>query len=192
MTAGPGPTWSLSAEYRGAAPTVTDSASSLRVASPERSGLHRHQWTLNLPAASTRDISVTANAASATLDLSGTTLARFSAQVNAGDLRIDGSTASITQLTVSMNAGRARVTLGTGATTGSLSTNAGAIELCVPTTSGLVLHVPDQLTFSHNLGQRGLSRDGAMWTRAGAGGSLIDLSIQGAVGSFTLDPEGGC
>jgi hypothetical protein len=188
----PGADWSLSAAYRGDAPTASDSAANLRIASPNQSGGHWHRWMLTLPAAATHDISVTANAASATLDLSGTTLASFTAQVNAGNLRINGSRASISRLAVSMNAGRARVTLGTGSTSGSLSTNVGAIELCVPTTSGLVLHVPEQLTFSHNLGQRGLVHAGDTWSRAGAAGQVVELSIQGSVGSFMLDPEGGC
>lgn len=186
-----GATWSLGADYHGAPPTVTATSSSLRVASPERDWPHRQVWTLGLPASSIRDVSVTANAASATFDFEGTKLERFRADVNAGDLRIDGGGASIARLEVSMNAGRARVTLGTGATSGSLSANAGVIELCVPPTAGLALRVTDQLTFSHNLEQRGLSRSGDIWTRAGGGG-VIELSIDGNATSFRLDPDGGC
>lgn len=91
-----------------------------------------------------------------------------------------------------MNAGRARVSLGAGSTQGSLAANAGAIDLCVPADAALVLRVPDQLTFAHNLEQRGLTRDGDTWRRAGSGGDTIDLSVNGNAASFTLDPDGGC
>ena len=91
-----------------------------------------------------------------------------------------------------MNAGRARVSLGAGSTQGLLAANAGAIDLCVPGNAALVLRVPDQLTFAHNLERRGLTRDGDTWRRAGTGGDTIDLSINGNAASFALDPDGGC
>ena len=91
-----------------------------------------------------------------------------------------------------MNAGRARVSLGAGPTLGSLSANAGAIDLCVPADAALILHVPTRLTFAHNLDSRGLSRDGDTWRRAGASGDTIDLTIDGNAAGFTLDPDGGC
>ena len=91
-----------------------------------------------------------------------------------------------------MNAGRARVTLGSGSTTGSLSANAGAMDLCVPASANLVLRVTDQLTFAHNLDDRGLTRDGDTWTRPGAVDQTIDLRVDGNATSFTLDPDGGC
>jgi len=190
VATGSGTAWALDAAYRGAPPTVSRSPSSLAVASPHGSG--RHSWRLTLPAGSTRELSVSANAATTTVDLAGTSLDRFEASVNAGDLRVDATGGSIARLDISMNAGRARLTLAGGSTSGSLSTNAGSIEVCVPPTAGLTLHLPNQFTFANNLGQRGLSRDGDTWTRIGAAGSSIELSIDGTVGSFTLDPAGGC
>lgn len=190
-TTQPGSAWTLNADYQGGQPTISASGGDLRIGSPDGPGGQRQQWTLALPTASTQAIRVTANAASATFDLTGTTLSDFSATINAGDLRLNGTAAAIGRLDVSLNAGRARVTLGPGTTNGSLSTNAGSIELCVPASSGLVLHVPAQLTFSNNLGLRGLAHDGDTWSRTGTAG-LIDLSIEGSVGGFTLDPDGGC
>ena len=184
-------TWSLNAEHRGAPPVVTASASNLRVAAPNQAGPHRQVWTLGLPADPTRDLDLTANAAVSTFDLRGMALDRFRAEINAGDLRVDGSQAQIGQLQISMNAGRARVSLGAGPTLGSLSANAGAIDLCVPADAALVLRVPAQLTFAHNLESRGLSQDGDTWRRAGAG-DTIDLTVSGNAASFTLDPDGGC
>jgi len=187
------PGWTLGADYRGDPPIVTVSSSGLRVGPPDRGGVHYQNWTLHLPGALTRTISLTANAGSATFSLPGAALDQLSAAVNAGDLRIDASGASILRISITVNAGRARVALGTGSTTGSLSTNAGDLQLCVPSTSALILHVTDQLTFSTNLGQRGFTRSGETWSRVGVvGGSVIELSIEGTLGSFTVDPEGGC
>jgi hypothetical protein len=185
-------TWSLDAGHLGAPPTVTAAGSSLSVAAPEQAGAHRQEWSLALPAASTRTLGLVANAATATFDLRGTALDRFRAELNAGDLRLDASQARIGRLELTMNAGRARVSLAAGSTLGSLSVNAGAIDLCVPADAALALGVPDQLTFSHNLERRGLARDGDTWRRAGTGGDTIDLSIDGNAASFTLDPDGGC
>jgi hypothetical protein len=185
-------TWSLDADHLGAPPTVTASGSSLRVAAPEQAGAHRQEWRLALPADSTRTLVVAANAATSTFDLRGMALDRFRAELNAGDLRLDASQARIGRLELTMNAGRARVSLAAGSTLGSLSVNAGAIDLCVPADAALVLRVPDQLTFSHNLERRGLARDGDTWRRTGTGGDPIDLSVDGNAASFTLDPDGGC
>ena len=193
-TVGPagGNAWSLAADYRGNPPTVSATGSSLRIASPDLPGDHYQRWTIGLPTTSTRELALTANAAATSVDLSGTTLDALDADVNAADLRIDGSQATITRLGVSINAGRARVTLGPGPTQGRLAANAGAIEQCVPEDATLVLHVTDQLTFAHNLGEQGLARDGNAWTRTGASGGVIDLTIDGNAASFTLDPDGGC
>lgn len=185
-------TWSLDADHLGAPPTVMATGSSLRVAAPEQAAAHRQEWRLALPADSTRALVVVANAAVATFDLRGMALDRFRAELNAGDLRLDASQARIGRLELTMNAGRARVSLASGSTLGSLSVNAGAIDLCVPADAALLVHVPDQLTFSHNLERRGLAHDGDTWRRAGAGGDTIDLSVSGNAASFTLDPEGGC
>ena len=184
--------WTLSANYRGDPPMVSGSSSELRLAPPDRGGAHYQDWTLKLPRAETRSIALTANAGSATFTLPGAVLDEFSAAVNAGDLQVDAAGASISRISITVNAGRARVTLGDGSTGGTLSTNAGDLQLCVPASSALILHVTDQLTFSTNLAQRGFTRSGETWSRAGSGGAVIELSIEGTIGSFSVDPEGGC
>jgi hypothetical protein len=192
VTTATGSAWSLSADYLGTEPIVTATGSGLRIATPDQTATHRQNWSLELPAAPLRDLSIRANAAAVTLDLEGAALEHLRADVNAGDLRIDAGDARINRLDIAMNAGRARITIADGATVGSLAANAGAIELCVPTGAGLVLRVTDQLTFGHNLEGRGLVRDGDTWTRTAAGGESIDLTINGNAASFTLDPDGGC
>lgn len=187
-----GDAWALEAGYRNHPPIVTATDTALTVQAPEGVGSSRQDWALDLPSATTRSLTVSANAASITLNLDGAALDRLDADLNAGDLRIDARAGSVGRLDVSMNAGRARIALGAAAATGSLSANAGAIELCVAPEVGLVLQVTDQLTFVHNLHDRGLARSGDSWMRAGTSGTTIDLEIDGNAASLTLDPEGGC
>jgi hypothetical protein len=185
--------WSVQAAHRGPAPVVNATADGLDVRVPAGAGDQRQDWTVRLPAAAVREIGVTANAASASLDLAGMTLTRLDADMNAGDLRVDAATATIDRVRATMNAGRIRLTVGPTALTGDLSVNAGAIDVCVPDNVALRFHVTDQLTFVNNLGARGLSRSGAVWTRtATGGGPVVDLSVDGNAASFTLNPEGGC
>ena len=132
------------------------------------------------------------NAGSASVVLAGATVARVTTDMNAGDLVIDGTGASIDRLDASMNAGRARITLASASVEGSISANAGALELCVPSDAALRFEVEEQFTFATNLEERGLTRDGDTWTRAGTSDTVIDLDIEGNAASLTLDPEGGC
>ncbi len=188
-----GSDWSLKADYRGPEPLVSATPDGLDVRVPSGNGERRQDWTVRLPAAGTRDIDLTANAASTTLDVGGMTLAGIDAEMNAGDLRIDAGSATLDRVHVTMNAGRIRLIVGSAAMIGDLSVNAGAIDLCAPDAVGLRFQVTDQLTFVNNLGARGLSRAGNVWTRpATGGGSTIDLTVDGNAASFTLNPEGGC
>lgn len=187
----PGSAWRVHADYRGPEPRLQASSSMLSLSGPRGAGSHRQEWDVTVGSDVLRNVEFTVNAAAATASLDGASLGSFRADLNAGDLRLDASDAAIGEIDLSVNAGRIRVSLGEGATTGDLSANAGAIELCVPPTSALRFEVTDQFTFATNLQSRGLSRDGETWTRAGTG-PLIDLEVEGNVGSFTLDPEGGC
>lgn len=144
-----------------------------------------------MPAGDVAALNLTANAASAALDLAGASIDRLDVDMNAGDLRIDAGAGSIARLDLSMNAGRARITLG-GSTQGAVSANAGAFELCVPSDATLRFTVEDQLTFGQNLDERGLAHDGDTWTRAGSTDTIIELDIEGNAASFTLEPEEGC
>lgn len=182
--------WMLDARYRTQPPIVRATDSSLRIDAPDRGGSHRQEWSLVMPAADLAAIDLTANAATATLDLTGATGVRLRADINAGDLRLDAREGGVERLDVSMNAGRARIALGGGAT-GTLAANAGAIELCVPSDAALLFRLQDQLTFGHNLDGRGLTQAGDAWTRSGTG-DAIELDIEGNAASFTLEPEGGC
>jgi hypothetical protein len=188
-----GSVWGLHATYAGSAPVIEASGTSLNVDVPEGVGAERQHWTVTAPVERTEGIEVKANAATAKLLLEDAHLSKVEADVNAGDLLIAANGGTVDQLDVEVNAGRTRITLGTGPTSGRVSMNAGALDLCLPAGAELRLTANDQLTFGNNLAQRGLTRDGGVWHRPGSAGSpLIELSIQGNAANLTLDPDGGC
>lgn len=189
-----GSTWQVEVRSAGGAPAIDAGPTRLDLRAPADVGRHRYEWDVALPAETTRSIDLTANAGTSRLVLEGMTLRSVSADVNAGDLAIDAATASIDRLDIELNAGRARITFGDrGSTSGDLSANAGALELCVPPGVGLDLQVEEQLTFAHDLESKGLERVGDRWTRAATGGApTVDLRIDGNAASLTLDPEEGC
>lgn len=191
LTTEAGSAWRFHAAYRGAAPRVDAGASSLAVRAPDEPGLQRQEWALTVGTDAFRELDMRLNASASEATLDGAQLARVRSELHAGDLVIDAVAASVARLDVTVNAGRLRVTLGGGPTSGELSVNAGAIELCVPSDASLRFEVNDQLTFATNLKDRGLTQEGATWTRAGSG-ALIDVEVDGSAANFTLDPEGGC
>ncbi len=183
--------WSFHAAYRGPAPSIDAADNHLDIRTPSGSG-RRQDWTITVPASAIESLDLTANAGTSSVDPGSARLEDVNVTVNAGDLRIAAANATVRNLDLTMNAGRARITLGS-ATTGTISVNAGAVDLCVPADAGLRLEVEDQLTFATNLSSRGLSRDGNVWTRgSGNLNEMITLSVQGNAASFNLDPNGGC
>ena len=187
-----GSDWTVDAKYRGAAPTLDRSDTTLALHSPDGFGVRRQDWNVTLPADQARDVRIDANASTVSGRFAGAQLTTFHLSVNAGDARIDASEGKLGQIDVSGNAARVRLRLGSD-TTGSLSANAGAIDLCTPPGAALHFQVAEQLTFAHNLKDQGMTKSGDAWTREGATGApTIDLSISGNAASFTLDPVGGC
>jgi hypothetical protein len=193
LTTQPGADWSFHADYSGPPPVATAAADRLDIRSPS-SGVGRHQvWDLKVPSDSLGTIDLRANAGVGTFNLAGAHVTSFKAEVNAADLSVDAGEAPLATIDLTMNAGRARVTLGSGSVNGRMSVNAGAIDLCVPRASQLRIHLTSQLTFAHNLDERGLTQEGSTWTRTGSDvDSLIELTVDGAAAAFNLDPDGGC
>ena len=187
-----GSDWSVQAKYRGAAPTLDRSDTTLTLRSPDGFGVRRQDWNVTLPADQAREVRIDANASGVSGRFAGAQLTEFHLSLNAGDARIDAAEGKLGQIDVSGNAARIRLRLGSD-TTGSLSANAGAIDLCTPPGAALRFQLAEQLTFAHNLDDQGLTKSGDVWTREGATGApTIDLSIQGNAATFTLDPVGGC
>lgn len=193
VTVQPGTAWTVHADYRGDPPPMVAANNLLSLGATDGGGGHRQDWTIGVGADALRSIELQANAGSSVLELAGASLTSVSAEINAADLLIDAGSATIDRLDISANAGRARITLEGGATTGDLSVNAGAIELCIPPNASVRIRMDEQLTFAHNLDERGFVHDGDTWTRSDDGdGDLIDLTVDGNAASFTLDPEEGC
>lgn len=187
----PGSDWQVIAMHSGRDPQLDETVDSLEVHSPDGFGERRQDWTIRLPADQTRELKLTANASTGSVALGGAALTSFEADLNAGDLRIDTTEGRVDAIDVSVNAGRVRIRAGD--LHGTMSANAGSIELCVPPSAALRFSVEEQLTFAHNLDDRGLTRTGDVWTREGApGGGIIDLAIDGNAANLTLDPDGGC
>jgi hypothetical protein len=101
--------------------------------------------------------------------------------------------ADLERLDVQTNAGRIGLLLGNAGLSGGLEVNAGAIELCVPSGTGLRLDTTDSVAFGNNFDERDLNESSDVWTRpAEDGAGTIELEINGNAASVTLDPEGGC
>jgi hypothetical protein len=184
--------WHFQSTHRGAGPSVTATPGRLAI-SAAQSGDIREDWKVELPAGHVSRIDLTTNAASGTFQLDGLIVDTFATTMNAGDLTIDAGTGSIGNLDATVNAGRIRVSPGSNPLQGSLTVNAGAIDLCVPSDVGLRIDVTEQLTFVTNLSARGLTKasDGT-WVRASAGGPTVSLRVGGGAAALTLNPDGGC
>ena len=135
----------------------------------------KQRWDIGLGSELAYDLRVSANAADASLDLSGGTFDRLEIDPNAASLSIDLSGSTVGDFDMSMNA--------------------GSFELCVPYEAALRITVADSnFTFSHNLDDSGLTRSGETWTSDAFDGAdtFIDLRLEGNAASFTLNPDGGC
>ena len=199
VSTAPGSDWAVEARYSGgSAPEITADGDSLRVAA-EGGGVFgmsdAHQaWEVTLPTDETLDLSVDANAASSALDLDGATLSGLSVDSNAGDVTLRLAGASVDELSVDANAGS--ISIETDDETrlaGGVEMNAGSLELCVP--DGVVFAITladDNITFSHNLDDSGLIREGDTWVTGDDAVPSITLQVDGNAASFTLNPEDGC
>jgi hypothetical protein len=198
VVAADGSAWAVDARHaEDSEPVITSGDSSLRVASEGGDvfpfGNHRQDWSVTLPRGVTLDLDVATNAGSGRLDLTGANLSAFDAEMNAGSLAIDLSGATAADVDVHANAGSVSITAdASSALSGALEVNAGSIEFCVAEGAAYSITVEtDNITFSHNLEESNLTRNGETWS-SGSGAATITLTVQGNAASFTLNPEGGC
>jgi hypothetical protein len=192
-----GSAWRVEARYGTDPPLINSTADTLRVESEENFQLlgfneADQAWDVTLPADPALELSVDVNAASSQFELDDATLSSFSVDANAGDVEIRLPGASVSELSVEANAGSISIEVDdVTELTGSVEMNAGSLDLCVPEGIGLAITLTDDnVTFSHNLDDLGLTRQGDVW-RSGTG-DAIALSIEGNAASFTLNPEEGC
>ena len=198
VSTAPGSEWSVDARYAGSPePEIAATDRSLRVAADGDRGPFgfadgRQEWDVVLPTDTELDLTIDANAGESNIDLAGATLTGLAVDANAGAVDIGLSGASVTRLSVDANAGAISIQADETTTLdGSVEINAGAIELCVPDAVAVAITVEeDNVTFSHNLDERGLERQGDTWSSGDD--ADITLTVSGNAASFTFNPEDGC
>ncbi len=180
--------------------TVEADAARLAISTPETSffgaDTDNRRWDVTLPTQPALDVSIDANAARGRLNLGDTHLTSLELNANAGDVLLDLGGAAVDGLNLEVNAGKASVVLDdTTSVTGSMSANAGSLEVCAPASVGLQIHLQDNVAFGDNLDQSGLrSIDASTWRSASydTAQSRATLTVEGNAGSFTLNLDGGC
>jgi hypothetical protein len=195
----PGPEWSIEARYAGGtAPGISSTETSLRVGTDEGAGPfgfseRRQGWDVILPADVDLDLTVDANAASSNLDLDGGSFSSLAVDANAGEVALRLAGASVDEFSLDANAGSMSIEVDAETTlAGSVEMNAGSLELCIPDSVATALTIEgDNITFSHDLDESGLERQGDTW-RSGGGAAAVTLEISGNAASLSLNPEEGC
>lgn len=137
---------------------------------------------------------VTANAATATVDLHGTSVEALDLTVNAGSARVDGNGSPLSTLRIVVNAGSAAVSLPDADLSGSITVNTGSLRLCAPPDLGLDLAASTDPTGVLDLARGGLVAIGSHWQSrdlATAAHRAI-LEIAAHVGRVELDRDGDC
>jgi len=198
VTTAAGTAWSVEAGFGGDdEPQISSDAESLSVRA-DGGGIigfteSRQAWDVVLPTGAVLRLTVDSNAASARLDLDDANLSTLAIDANAGDVSVGLLGAEVRELSVDANAGS--ISIDADASTrlaGSIEMNAGSLELCVPNESVTAITMEgENVTFSHNLDDRGFSRSGGTWT-LGDGDPDVELDISGNAAGFTLNPEEGC
>jgi hypothetical protein len=202
VAAAQGTAWRVGGHDRnGAGPQIDADDVSLQVRSQEPNGspflfLGQHDdWTVTLPSAPTVDLNLGLNAGSSTADLGGATIGILDLTLNAGSSTIDVSdVTAIERLEATLNAGSLGITLPSRTMTGSIQANAGTVKLCAPEGAGLRLRTGSSIVASYDYEGHGLEQDGTTWTTPGfdTASVQIDLETRANLGTFTLDPAGGC
>jgi hypothetical protein len=178
-------------------PQISSDADSLHV-SAEGGGFVgftdvRQAWDVVLPTDAALDLTVDSNAASAHMDLADADLSTLAIDANAGEVTLALPGAEVRELSIDANAGSVSIDFdGSTSLTGSVEMNAGSLELCVPDDLAVAISIEDEnVTFSHNLDESGLSRQGDTWS-SGDGDPAVRLDISGNAASLTFNPEEGC
>jgi hypothetical protein len=194
-----GTAWTVEARYGSdSEPRITSDDGSMRVELDDAGGFigfadSRQDWDVALPLDTQLALDVSANAASSVLDLDGATLSDVSIDANAGEMTLGLGGAAVGELSINANAGSVGMTVDQ-ATTGSgrVEMNAGSLDLCVADGVSIAITInDDNITFSHDLEDSGLTRSGDTW-RSGVGTADVTLEIEGNAASFAYNPDGGC
>jgi hypothetical protein len=183
----------------GRGPDVNAEGDSLAIRSRESRSVFggtKDTWRMTLGTDPTYQLDIGINAGSATLDLSSMRVRELSVGVNAGDMTLDlGDALQASVLTAHANAGAIRITLPIRDLRGSVSANAGSIDLCAPDGVGLRIRTEEQLTAAYDFSHGAVTEvsDG-VWETAGFATAEVKIELEASAnaGAITLDPEGGC
>ncbi len=194
-----GTAWEVDARHGSdSEPQISNDAGSMRMELDDAGGFigfadSRQDWDVSLPLDVELGLDVSANAASSVLDLSGATLSDVSIDANAGDLTLGLGGTAVNELSIDANAASVGISVDQ-ATTGSgrIEMNAGSLDLCVADGVAVAITInDDNITFSHDLDDRGLTRDGDTW-RSGGETANVNFAVEGNAASFSYNPDGGC
>ena len=200
--AAPGMSWRVEGEDRdGTGPQIDAGPGSLGIRSrdddrgPFAQAGQGARWRITLPTDVRLDLDLDLNAGSLRIDLAGASLDRVDLRLNAGSTVLDlGSAKSLEELTVAVNAGSLDLRVPNQSLTGSIDVNAGSVNLCVPPGAGLRLNTTESVVATYDYEDHGLVKTGNSWETPGfaSAGVQIELDTRASLGSFSLDPEGGC
>jgi hypothetical protein len=198
----PGAGWGVTVNGTAdARPYLDPAADRLEVQSPDRTvvvpfaGGQRSRWTVTLGTDVAYGIDVNLNAGEANIDLAGLRIVTLTAQGNAvGSSRLLLHDATVGRLDVQVNAGDLKIALPAAADlAGQIQANAASVALCADPGTGLRLRSTSVVT-GDNFAAAGLVRSGTTWESPGIGSAahIVDLALEGAAASFTLNPSEGC
>jgi hypothetical protein len=197
-----GPGWGVTVTgTAGARPTLDQAANRLEVRSPDGPVVvpfadgRRSRWNVTLGSDGAYALDVNLNAGEANIDLAGLRVETLSAQGNAvGNSRLLLHDATVGRLDVQINAGDLKIALPAGADlAGRIQANAASVSLCADPGTGLRLRNTSVVS-GDNFAAAGLVHAGTSWESPGIGSAahVVDLALEGAAASFTLNPSEGC
>ena len=182
----------------GRPPRVETSGTSVTVATdgggaPFEGG--RTNWDVGVPLGVAVGFGLTVNAADATVDLAGASLASANVTANASAVVLDFAEATrLGDVNATVNFGSVDIGLPAGGRSVNLSLNAGNLTVCIPQGA------PIRVTWSGTLGANDLEASGLVevgdntWVSATfiEGDPHLELRVSANAGSFELDPGGDC
>ncbi|HEX4897097.1 MAG TPA: hypothetical protein VFV53_01910 [Candidatus Limnocylindrales bacterium] len=190
-----GPGWRLEARHTdGRAPLVVGSARTLSIDAVDHDGwpgAGRDEWALTLPANGVEGLTVVVNAGRGDIDLGEGELEGLSVTANAADVSVDASAASIADLTGEVNFGRLSIRLPVGDLQGSLSADAGQLQVCAPPELGLRVTTTESMG-EISVGGRHLGRSDYQSPNYASAAHRADLIVDVSFGAIEIDPIGGC
>lgn len=185
----------------GARPTLDQAPALLVVRSPDQPIVipfetgRRSRWNVTLGTSVPYALDVDLNAGDATLDLAGVHASSLTVQGNAlGTSHLLLHDATVGSLDVQVNAGDLKIGLPAGSDlVGQVQANAASIALCADAGTGIRLRDTSAVS-GNNFASAGLVQAGTTWESPGIGSAVhvVDLAIEGAAASFTLNPSEGC